>query len=59
MAVDSLDFPTLLEQSMEELRLKTEAHDSLWRLGEYRIFSLFQFGRGRSSEKLNISLFQN
>lgn len=34
MAVNSLDFQTLLEQSMEELRLKTEAHDGTWRLGE-------------------------
>lgn len=30
------DYPTLLAQSMEELRLKTEAHDGTWRLGECR-----------------------
>jgi len=29
-----LDYPTLLAQSLEELRLKTEAHDGTWRLGE-------------------------
>jgi len=28
------DFDTLLDQSMEELRLKTEAHDAGWGLGE-------------------------
>ena len=28
------DFDTLLSQSMEELRLKTEAHDAGWGLGE-------------------------
>ncbi|AVH64074.1 MULTISPECIES: DUF6882 domain-containing protein [Nostoc cyanobionts] len=28
------EFQTLIEQSMEELRLKTEAHNSAWRLGE-------------------------
>ncbi|MBH8573055.1 hypothetical protein I8752_08510 [Nostocaceae cyanobacterium CENA369] len=34
MAVDLPDFQILLEQSMEELRLKTQAHDGAWRLGE-------------------------
>src|SRR5689334_10080691 len=34
MAVNSPDFPTLLAQSMEELRLKTQAHDGIWHLGE-------------------------
>jgi hypothetical protein len=29
-----LDFPTLLAQSMAELRLKTEGHDGTWHLGE-------------------------
>jgi hypothetical protein len=29
-----LDFPTLLAQSMAELRIKTEAHDGTWHLGE-------------------------
>ncbi|MBW4684284.1 MAG: hypothetical protein KME40_04130 [Komarekiella atlantica HA4396-MV6] len=28
------EFHTLVEQSMEELRLKTEAHNGAWRLGE-------------------------
>lgn len=28
------DFDTLLEQSMAELRLKTEAHDGTWQLGK-------------------------
>lgn len=28
------DYSTLLAQSMEELRLKTEAHDSTWQLSE-------------------------
>lgn len=28
------EFKTLLEQSMEELRLKTAAHDATWHLGE-------------------------
>jgi Family of unknown function (DUF6882) len=28
------DFPTLLAQSMEELRLKTAAHVGIWHLGE-------------------------
>lgn len=31
---NSSEFHTLVEQSMEELRLKTEAHDGTWRLGE-------------------------
>jgi hypothetical protein len=34
MTVDSLDYQTLLEQSIEELRLKTAAHDGIWQLGE-------------------------
>jgi hypothetical protein len=29
-----LDFDTLVEQGMEELRLKTEAHDGVWHLSE-------------------------
>lgn len=29
-----MDYRDLVAQSMEELRLKTEAHDRLWRLGE-------------------------
>lgn len=31
---ESSDFRQTLDQSMEELRLKTEAHDGAWRLGE-------------------------
>ena len=31
---DSSDFRRLVEQSMEELRLKTAAHDGAWKLGE-------------------------
>jgi hypothetical protein len=29
-----LDFPTLLDRSLEELRLKTAAHDRVWHLGD-------------------------
>ena len=29
-----VDFDTLLDQSMEELQLKTQAHDETWHLGE-------------------------
>lgn len=29
-----LDFDTLLDRSMEELRIKTAAHDGVWRLSE-------------------------
>jgi hypothetical protein len=32
--VEPVDFTRLVEQSMEELRLKTQAHDSLWHLGD-------------------------
>jgi len=31
---DNPDYDLLLEQSMEELGIKTEAHDSIWQLGE-------------------------
>ena len=31
---DEPDYPTLLAQSVEELRLKTDAHDAAWHLGE-------------------------
>lgn len=33
-AEPTVDFDTLLEQSMEELRIKTAAHDGVWQLGE-------------------------
>jgi hypothetical protein len=33
-AGDSEDYHRLVEQSMEELRLKTAAHDAGWRIGE-------------------------
>lgn len=32
--VVELDFDTLIEQSMEELRLKTAAHDGIWQLSK-------------------------
>ena len=31
---ESIDFDKLLAQSMEELRLKTQAHDGTWHLSE-------------------------
>ena len=31
---DNPDFDLLLEQSMEELRIKVEAYDSMWQIGE-------------------------
>jgi hypothetical protein len=31
---DDLDFATLLARSLEELRIKTEAHGGTWHLGE-------------------------
>jgi hypothetical protein len=31
---ESLDFDALLDESVEELRLKNEAHDAAWRLSE-------------------------
>jgi hypothetical protein len=33
-AAPKLDFDTLLDRSMEELRIKTAAHDGTWQLGE-------------------------
>ncbi len=31
---DNPDYGLLVEQSIEELRIKTDAHDSMWQLGE-------------------------
>ena len=40
--MSSIDFDKLLEQSIEELRVKTEAHKGVWRLGQSESWSLDQ-----------------